>query len=190
LIAEAETKREITALLVALRRGDSSAMDRLVPLVYEDLRRRARQQLRRLPHATLSTTGLVHEAYLKLVASSTDWQDRNHFFAVASKAMRSVVVDYARKRFAKKRGGLARPVELEEGLLRVEENATEILAIHEALDQLAGVDLRLSKLIELRFFGGLSIDETALVLNVSDRTVKRDWTKARTLLFQLLREAT
>jgi RNA polymerase sigma factor (TIGR02999 family) len=181
---------QITGLLRALRAGDASAMDRLVPLVYDDLRRRARQQLRRLPHATLSTTGLVHEAYLKLVASSTDWEDRNHFFAVASKAMRSVVVDYARRRFAKKRGGFARPLEIEEGMLRVEDNAAEILAIHEALGQLARVDQRLSDLVELRFFGGLSIDETAEVLGVSDRTVKRDWTKARTLLFQLLREAT
>jgi RNA polymerase sigma factor (TIGR02999 family) len=191
VVAEADAKREITALLLALRQGDPAAMERLVPLVYDDLRRRARQQLRRMPHATLSTTGLVHEAYLKLAGSAkSDWQDRNHFFAVASKAMRSVVVDYARKRFAKKRGGMARPVELEDGMLRVEENAAEILAVHQALGRLAKVDGRLSDLVELRFFGGLSIEEAAQVLNVSDRTVKRDWTKARTLLFQLLREAT
>jgi len=186
---DADSKQEITTLLAALRRGDASAMERLMPLVYGDLHRRARHQLRRLPQATLSPTGLVHEAYLKLVGSSADWQDRNHFFAVASKAMRGVVVDYARRRSAKKRGGLARPVALDEAVLRVEENAAEILGIHEALERLATVDERLSDLVELRFFGGLSIDEAAGVLKVSDRTAKRDWTKARTLLFQMLHEA-
>lgn len=184
-----DKKREITELLTAWRLGDKSAMEQLMPLVYADLQRRAHQQLRRLPQATLSTTGLVHEAYLKLVASpKTNWQDRSHFFAVASKAMRSVVVDYARKRFAKKRGGLSRPVELEEGLLRVEENAAEILAVHEALGRLADLDTRLSDLVELRFFGGLSVEEIAQVRKVSEITVKRDWSKARTVLFQLLRE--
>lgn len=162
-------------------------MDRLMPLVYGDLRRRAHLQLRRMPPATLSTTGLVHEAYLKLVGSvSSDWEDRNHFFAVASKVMRSVVVDYARKGFAQKRGGVARPIELEEGLLRVEESAAEILAIHEALDRLCEIDARLTALVELRFFGGLSIAEIAEVLGLSETTVKRDWSKARALLFGLL----
>ncbi len=180
---------EITELLVALRRGDTAAMDSLMSLVYEDLRRRAHHQLARIPHGTLSTTGLVHEAYVKLANSpNLSWQDRNHFFAVASKAMRSVVVDYARRHLAQKRGGAARQVPLDEGLLRVEQDAAEILAIHEALDRLSAVDERLSDLVELRFFGGLSVDESARVLQLSERTVKRDWTKARTLLYQMLHE--
>jgi RNA polymerase sigma factor (TIGR02999 family) len=163
-------------------------MDRLLPLVYDELRRRAHDQLGRWRgSSTLSTTGLVHEAYLKLVGSSNqDWEDRSHFFGVAVKAMRSVVVDYARRRGARKRGGDARRVELEDNLLRVEEDAAEILAIHEALERLAALDQRLCALVELRFFGGLSVDETAEVLGVSDRTVKRDWVKARTLLHQML----
>ncbi len=182
--------RDITGLLAALRRGDASAMERLMPLVYDELRRRAHHQL---AHGgrdwSLSTTGLVHEAYLKLVESAgTGWEDRDHFFGVAVKAMRSVVVDYARRRSAKKREGSLHPVELDEACLRIEGNAVEILAIDEALGRLATLDPRLSELVELRFFGGLSVEETAQVLKVSERTVKRDWRKARTLLFQFLHE--
>ncbi len=163
-------------------------MDRLLPLVYDELRRRAHRQLsRRGRSPTLSTTGLVHETYLKLVESEgLAWEDRDHFFGVASKAMRSVIVDYARKRYAKKRGGAACRIELDENLLRVEQNAAEILAIHEALERLSAVDSRLSEMVELRFFGGLSIEETAQVQGVAERTVKRDWTKARTLLYQMI----
>lgn len=180
---------QITELLVALRQGDRAAMGALMSLVYEDLRRRAHYQLARLPHGTLSTTGLVHEAYLKLANSrNLLWQDRNHFFAVAAKAMRSVVVDYARRHLAQKRGGAARQVPLDEGLLRVEQDAVGILAIHQALDRLSAVDERLSDLVELRFFGGLSVEEIGQVLQLSERTVKRDWTKARTLLYQMLHE--
>jgi RNA polymerase sigma factor (TIGR02999 family) len=132
----------------------------------------------------------VHEAYLKLVETPhQNWEDRGHFFGVAVKAMRSVVVDYARRRQAKKRGGEARRIDLDEGVLRIEQDASEILAVHEALGRLATLDERLSDLVELRFFGGLSVEEIAEVLGVSDRTVKRDWTKARTLLYRLLHEA-
>ena len=188
--SDAARPAEITDLLAALRAGDRSAIDPLMSLVYEDLRHRAHRQLARSGRdAALSTTGLVHEAYLRLVHSpNAAWEDRNHFFGVAVKAMRSVVVDHARRHFARKRGGRAQRVELDEGLLRVEQDAEEILAIHEALDRLAQVDARLSELVELRFFGGLSVEETAEVLGVSPRTVKRDWTKARTLLFQLLHQ--
>ena len=166
-------------------------MDELMPLVYDELRRRAHRQLsRRGSRRTLSTTGLVHEAYLRLVRlPKPAWEDRFHFFSVAAKAMRSVVVDYARRSLAHKRGGAARQVDLDEGLLRVEDDAAELLALHEALGRLESIDARLSALVELRFFGGLSIDETARQLDVSDRTVKRDWNKARILLMQLLDEA-
>lgn len=181
---------EITDLLAALRGGDRSAMDRLMPVVYDELRRRARQQLARSGRdVALSTTSLVHEAYLRLAHSAhASWEDRNHFFGVAVKAMRSVVIDHARRHAARKRGGAARRIELDEGLLRVEEDASEILAVHQALEKLTAVDARLGDLVEMRFFGGLSVEETADVLGVSDRTVKRDWTKARTLLYQMLQD--
>ena len=181
---------DITDLLAALRRGERSAMDRLMPLVYDELRRRAHRQLARGPRdGMLSTTALVHETYLKLVQSpSAHWEDRHHFYAVASKAMRSIVVDYARKRFAGKRGGGARPVELEDALVRVEQDAAEILALHEALERLSALDASLGTLVELRFFGGLSVEEAADVLGVSERTVKRGWSKARTLIYGFLHE--
>jgi RNA polymerase sigma factor (TIGR02999 family) len=180
--------QQITDLLAALREGDRSAMDRLMPLVYEELRRRAHQQLARGgSRGTLSTTALVHEAYLKLAHTpNASWQDRGHFFAVAAKAMRSVVVDYARRHLAQKRGGPTRQVTLDDALLRVEEDASEIIALHQALDRLGELDARLSELVELRFFGGLSVEETAAMLGVSERTAKRDWSKARTLLFNIL----
>ncbi len=182
--------QQITDLLAAWREGDRSAMDRLMPLVYDDLRRRAHRQLARAGSAgALNTTGLVHEAYLKLVrAPEAHWEDRNHFFGVAVSAMRSVIVDYARRHLAQKRGGAAPHVSLDDNLLRVDEDADELLAIHQALERLAALDGRLSRLVELRFFGGLSIEESAEVLGLSERTAKRDWSKARTLLHGLLKE--
>lgn len=181
-------RAEITDLLAALRAGQPDAMERLLPLVYDELRRRARRERARAGRSpTLSTTGLVHEAYLKLVGSRGSWEDRNHFFAVAVKAMRGVLVDYARKRLAKKRGGAAaRPIDLDPDALHAEHDAEEILAVHEAMDRLAGIDPRLHQIVELRFFGGLSIEESAEVLGLSDRTIKREWTKARTLLHGML----
>lgn len=186
-----EAKRgEITALLAAWRGGDRTALERLMPMVYDDLRRRAHHQLSRAgSNGTLSTTGLVNEAYLKLVRAPKDsWEGRNDFFAVAVTAMRSVIVDYARRHLAQKRGGAARQVTLDDSVLRVEQDAEELLAIHQALDRLAALDARLGQLVELRFFGGLSVEEAAEVLGVSGRTVKRDWSKARTLLHRLLHE--
>jgi RNA polymerase sigma factor (TIGR02999 family) len=189
-VSEKGERLEITGLLAAIRQGDATAMDRLLSLVYDDLKRRARRQLGWRRDATLSTTGLVHEAYLRLAATpSPDWQDRHHFFAVASKAMRSVVVDYARRRSAIKRGGLTRTVGLNESVLRVDKETAEVLALNDAVAHLATVDPRLAELVELRFFGGLSVEEIADLLRVSDRTVKRDWSKARTLLHGFLRSA-
>jgi RNA polymerase sigma factor (TIGR02999 family) len=188
-LADRDPRHAITDALAALRQGDREAMGRLFPLVYEELRRRAHRQLARQGgSATLGTTGLIHETYVKLVESGAAWDDRNHFFGVAVKVMRSVVVDYARRRFAQKRGGGMLRLELDDGLLRVEEEAHEIVAIHEALDRLAAIDGHLAHLVELRFFGGLSVEEAAEVLGLSERTVKRDWAKARTLLYQLLGE--
>ncbi|MCP3962226.1 MAG: sigma-70 family RNA polymerase sigma factor [bacterium] len=181
---------DITQLLVAVRDGETSAMDRLFPLVYDELRGMARQRLRRGgPEQTLNTTALVHEAYLKLVDQTrAQWNDRGHFLAVASVAMRHILVDYARRKTAQKRGGEEQPEVLEENQLGVVARAEEILAIDQALGSLAELNERLSKLVELRFFGGLSVAETAHVLDVSERTVKRDWRKARAYLYRALQE--
>jgi RNA polymerase sigma factor (TIGR02999 family) len=179
---------EITRLLGAARRGEPDAMDRLLPLVYDDLRLRARRQLRRRrPGQTLDTTALVHEAYLKLVdPAQADYRDRCHFFAAAATAMRHVLVDSARRHAAQKRGGAGRQVALDSGLLRIEAKAIEILALDEALRKLAGVDGELARLVELRFFGGLTLEETAEALHLSERTVQRDWRTAKAFLFRTL----
>lgn len=163
-------------------------MDRLLPLVYDELRRLAQRQLnRRRAGETLNTTALVHETYLKLVDQSrAGWRDRVHFLAVAAVAMRHILVDYARRRVAKKRGGNARHFQLDEARLGVETRVIEILALDEALTSLAALDERLSRVVEMRFFGGLSVDEIAAVLEVTDRTVKRDWRKAKALLYSAL----
>ena len=189
---EFSAKGEVTQLLSAARRGEDGAMDRLLPLVYDELRLRARRQLRRLrPGQTLSTTALVNEAYLKLIdRSQADWRDRTHFLAVSAMAMRQILVDEARRHASQKRGGEVRKVTLEEGRLgAAEDRAAEILSLHEALTTLAKVDERSSKMVELRFFGGLTVEETAQVLGVTDRTVKRDWRRSRAYLFQVLSEA-
>jgi RNA polymerase sigma factor (TIGR02999 family) len=179
---------EITALLSALREGDRTALDRLFPLVYEELHGRAHRQLaRRRPGDTLSTTALVHEAYLKLTDSAhQSYQDRVHFFAVASRAMRQILVDYARRMTAAKRaGGFA--VSLDPDQLGDPGRAEELVALDEALERLERLDERLARNVEMRFFGGLSVEETAEVLGVSPRTVKRDWRKARAFLFAAIR---
>ncbi len=163
-------------------------MDHLFPLVYQEMRGMARQRLRmRRPGQTLDTTALVHEAYLKLIdQTQAQWSDRSHFLSVASIAMRHILVDYARRRTAQKRGGEDQQVVLDERDLGVSARAEEILAIDQALSSLAELSERLSRLVELRFFGGLSVAETAQVLDVSERTVKRDWRKARAYLFREL----
>jgi RNA polymerase sigma factor (TIGR02999 family) len=177
---------EITALLTALREGDRGALDRLFPLVYRELHDRAHRQLaRHRPGETLSTTALVHEAYLKLTDSAQQsYNDRVHFFAVASRAMRQILVDYARRATAAKRGG--HPVSLDPEALGDPGRAEELLALDEALTQLEKLDGRLARIVELRFFGGLSVEETSDALEVSPRTVKRDWRKARAFLYQAI----
>lgn len=182
------SKSEVTLLIDRWRSGDQNAFDRLVDLVYDDLRRIARRHLRRShPHHTLDTTGLVHEAYLKLAAvqdgSSTS---RAQFFAFFSKAMRRILIDYARARRAEKRGGTRVRVPLTADAATVRAQAVEILAVDEALDQLTKRDPRLTRVVECRFFGGLSVPETAEALGTSNRTVERDWARARAFLYRAL----
>jgi RNA polymerase sigma factor (TIGR02999 family) len=172
---------DITRLLLAARDGDPEALDRLVPLVYDELRVIARHRLGIRSHHTLDTTGLVHEAYLRLCDQTRlRLNDRRHFFAVASIAMRQIVVDYARRRTALKRDG--KRVDLDHVEIPVAEQAQEILSLHEALERLSQVNPRLARVVELRFFGGLSVEEVAEVIGVDPRTIKRDWRKARALL--------
>jgi RNA polymerase sigma factor (TIGR02999 family) len=177
-------RHEVTQLLLAWRGGDAGAFERLVPMVYQDLRRLARNQLRR-DHAgwTLETTGLVHEAWLRLVdADRVDWQDRGHFLGVAARAMRQVVIEYARRRSAEKRGGGVRAATLDEQVIPIDEHAEWLLDLNEALERLAAHRVRLARVVECRFFAGLSNEETAEALGSSVRTVKRDWTFARSWL--------
>lgn len=182
---------EVTALLARIRDGDRSAMDELYPLVYDELRRRAHRQLAVLrPGDTLGTTALVHETYLKLAAAaSRSYLDRVHFLAVASRAMRQIVIDDARQKLAAKRGGglAARTLGIGEGPpTGSDERAARLLALDDALERLAQLDERLARTVELRFFGDLSVEETATALGVSPRTVKRDWHKARAILHAAL----
>jgi RNA polymerase sigma factor (TIGR02999 family) len=181
---------DVTGLLAAWREGDATAVDRLFPLVYDELRRIAHRQLllERADH-TLGTTALVHEAYIRLVDQSrAQWVDRAQFFAIASRAMRRILVDYARQHLAGKRGGRRERVTLDEELLSVDDRADLLLAVDEALDRLRELDERASRVVECRFFGGFTEEETAAALNVTDRTVRRDWVRAKTWLYEALRE--
>jgi len=177
-------KGEITRLLVAHRDGDREAFEQLVPLVYEDLRRIARRQLaRHRAHGTLNTTALVHEAYLKLVDQSrVQVNDRGHFFAIAARAMRQIIIDYARKRSAVKRGSGKVPVSLDKVQIAVHDQAEMLLTIDDALDRLTSLNERLTRVFECRFFAGLTEKETAEALDLSLRTVQRDWMKGKAWL--------
>lgn len=182
------TQHSITALLGACAEGKADAFDRLMPLVYNDLRRMAHNQLRReRAEHTLATTDVVHEAYLLLVdQENASWRDRAHFFAVASRVMRHILVDYARERGAEKRGGGAVRVPLNEELDGQESRTVELLELHEALEALGRNDARLERIVEYRFFGGMSMEETAEALKTPLRTVERDWARAKAYLFQQL----
>ncbi len=179
----------VTELLADLRAGRREAFDHMLPLVYEQLRRIARRELAIRPSDTLSTTALVHELYLKLSrADRADWRNRAHFLGVAAVAMRHILVDRARRRTAEKRGGTNRHVTLDDGLTIANDGAESLIEIHEALDHLATIDERLARVVECRFFGGMTEQETAEALNVTERTVRRDWVKARGLLYRELVE--
>lgn len=170
--------------------GDREAFHRLIPLVYGDLKGIARRRLRdeRDEH-TLDTTDIVHEAYLQLVPRATaTWQDRVHFFAVAARVIRHVLIDYARHRGAEKRGGSAIKVPLQEDLKGERDRTVDLLVLDEALESLAEKDPRLRDVVECRFFAGMTMKETAEALDVSKRTAERDWTRARTYLYQTLAE--
>lgn len=178
----------ITGLLQAANAGDADALNRLAPLVYDELRWLAHRALQReSAAATLSTTALVHEAYLKVAdGGELPAQSRRHFYGAASRAMRQVLVDAARRRGSAKRGGGAAPAVLDPQALAVTALSAELLALDAALIRLAGVDARLAQVVECRFFGGLSVEETAAVLEISTRSVKRDWRTARAWLHQQL----
>ncbi len=181
-----------TALLEPGTEGDPARLDALLPLVYDELRRLARRQLagERAGH-TLQTTALVHEAYVRLVDDTrVTRKGRAYFFGAAAQAMRQVLVDHARRHAAKKRGGGARPVSLDAATLAVDEIADELLDLDRALEELAGQNPRHARVVECRFFGGLSVEETADALDVSPRTVKYDWALARAWLHDALRGGT
>lgn len=182
---------QVTRLLVAWGKGDDAALEQLIPVVHAELRRIARRHMghERAGH-TLQPTALVNEAYLKLVdVRQVRWQDRAHFFAMSSRLMRRILVDAARSRGYQKRGGGAQQVTLDEGRVGASETSADIVALDEALTSLAAIDLRKSQVVEMRFFGGLSIEETAQALGVAVRTVKRDWTAAKLWLLGELGKA-
>jgi len=181
---DSPASHDVTQLLVAWTNGDQAARDQLISVVYEELYRLARRYMRKeSPGHTLQTSALVNEAFLRLVDQrNVRWQNRSHFFAIAARMMRRILVDYARGRNYAKRGGGERALTLDEGLIVSDERSVEVVAVHEALEELAKFDLRKSQIVELRFFGGLSIDETAEVLGVSPGTVMADWTVAKAWL--------
>jgi RNA polymerase sigma factor (TIGR02999 family) len=189
----AQSPQELTALLVAWRNGDQEAFDKLALLVYDELRQMAHRYLKRQPaEQTLQTTALVHEAYLRLVGRhEVDWQNRAHFFAVCAQIMRNLLVDRARARLSARRGG-ARQVSLDEAVAVAPaihlDKDVEVLALNQALERLSALDPRKSRIVELRYFGGMSVEETAEVLALSPITIKREWLKAKLWLYHELLE--
>ncbi len=185
-------EQDITQLLRDWGRGQESALDQLMPVVYNELRRIARNFMRRQDRGhTLQTTALVNEAFLNLVDSShVNWQSRTHFFAIAAQLMRRVLVDAARRKNSQKRGGEFLRVTLDQRADIVPENNTDLVALDEALVRLAHMNPRHSRVVELRYFGGLTEEQVAEVLKVSPRTVRRDWTLARSWLFRELGQTT
>ena len=184
------SQKDITGLLLDWGSGDRSAFDKLIPLVYKELRRMAHQHMRReRPGNTLQTSALINEAYIKLVDyNRMRWQDRAHFFAVAAQAMRRILVERARGRGRLKRGGGALRVSLDEATGLADERAAGIIALDNALTDLCVVAPRKAQVVELRYFGGLNIDETAEVLGVSSPTVQREWRAAKAWLYRAISE--
>jgi RNA polymerase sigma factor (TIGR02999 family) len=185
------SQQEVTQLLSDWSRGDTTALAKLTPLVYEELRRLAHHHMGgQRPDHTLQTTALVSEAYLRLAdQTSPSWQNRAHFFAVAARAMRQIVVDYARSQQAQKRGGGAVKIELDEAAVVSPEQSREIVDLHEALERLSTLDSRKARVVELKYFGGLDYEEIAEVLKISRITARRDWEFAKVWLYTELNPA-
>jgi RNA polymerase sigma factor (TIGR02999 family) len=185
---EAAPNAGVTRLLVRWTDGDKIALEELMPLVYDELRRLAQAYLRREnPGHTLQSTALVHEAYIRLIDQRVSWQNRAHFFAIAAQAMRRILVDHARNRNAAKRGDGACRVTLDEGLMEAQQRDVDVIALDEALTNLAKIDPQQGQIVELKFFAGLSIEDTAEVLKISPATVKRDWAMAKAWLYREMR---
>jgi RNA polymerase sigma factor (TIGR02999 family) len=180
------TQSELTNLLDDWKQGDPSALEKLTPLIYDELRRIAHRYARRERNGhTLQTTALINEAYVRLAGNeSPDWQNRQHFFAVTAQVMRHILIDHARRRQALKHGGGGQQVSLSEAKGMTNERAAELIALDDALEELAALDARKSQVVQLRFFGGLSLEETAEVLGVSLMTVRRDWRAAKAWLYK------
>ena len=187
---EAPFSKGVTELLVDCTNGDHEALDKLIPLVYEELHRLASHYLRReRSNHTLQTTALVHEAYLRLVdQKNCNWQNRAQFFGVAAQMMRRILVDYARSHRASKRGGSYHRISLSEGAILSEDRDTDLTELDEVLERLATIDPQQSRVVELRIFGGLTVEETAEVMGISSRTVKREWSMARAWLHQQIKK--
>ena len=181
--------KEITQLLLAWSEGDQAALEKLTPLVYSELHRMARgYMVKERPGHTLQTTALINEAFMRLIDwKNVSWQNRAHFFSVAAQMMRRVLVDFARSRNYAKRGGGAQQISLDEEAIYHEDHGEEFIALDEALKRLAEFDQRKCQVVELRFFGGLSVEETAVVLKISRRTVMREWDLARAWLYRELK---
>jgi RNA polymerase sigma factor (TIGR02999 family) len=179
---------QVTRLLIDWRNGDQAALEQLIPLVHEELRRVARRHMaHERPGHTLQATALVNEAYVRLIdIRQVNWQDRAHFFAMSSRLMRRVLVDFARSKGYQKRGGGAQKVSLDEALIVSSEPGADLVALDDALDALAAFDARKAQVVEMRFFGGLSVEETAEALKVSVDTVMRDWKLAKAWLLREL----
>jgi len=182
--AASSAQHEVTRLLRAWSAGDQSALQQLIPLVYQELHRLAHRYMAgERPGQTLQTTALVHEVYLRLIdVKSVDWQDRAHFYGLCARMMRHILVDFARSRSYQKRGGGAAHVQLEEALTVSADHGSELLEVDDALQRLSAVDSRKSQVVEMRFFGGLTVEETAVALKVSPETVMRDWRLAKAWL--------
>lgn len=185
-----DVSQQITKLLVDWSHGNELALEQLIPLVYDELRQIARRYLRSQPSGhTYQTTELIHEAYLKIAGQrEQNWQNRSHFFGVAAQAMRHILVDYARAKQSRKRGGVQVQVTLDENAIVSKNNSREIIALNDALEVLGKLDDRKVKVVEMKFFGGLTMEEIADVLKISPETAKRDWRFARTWLLRELAE--
>jgi len=179
---------EVTQLLLEWSNGDKAALDKLIPLIHEELRRLAHHYMsRERPGHTLQTTALVDEAYVRLVnRKDVHWQNRAHFFAISAQLMRSILVDHARSHAYAKRGGGARKISLDETMIVSQQRAAEVVALDDVLKELADFDPQQSRIVELRFFGGLTIEETAEVLSLSPATIKREWSTAKAWLYHEL----